>query len=302
MTHKPALKNLKKLPYGGAMAVESEKHRHLVEKFIMNSATDIYNESVQQEFLQRYYAWIHKSQCNHLIGLENFPILAYCNGTTEAFDKFYLDNSSRRFRCLPGEYMYHMASWRNYFNWAYVENLDLAANDALVISLPFSDTGNKHPYMDKLLELAHQLKVPVLVDCAFFGICNNIDFDFSHPAITTVTFSLSKMFPVNSLRIGMRLTRVDDDDSLLVVNKTNYTNRLGAAVGLRVLNHVSADYNIHLYKENQLKFCNQLGIVPSDTVIFGLDYSEYYKEYNRGGQSNRLSFARYLESGNLPND
>ena len=44
--------------------------------------------------------------------------------------------------------------------------------------------------------------------------CKGIEFDFNHSAIKVVAFSLSKAFPVSRLRIGMRLTREDDDDPL----------------------------------------------------------------------------------------
>ena len=198
--------------------------------------------------------------------------------------------------------MYHGASWKTHFtNWCYLNDQELEPNDAVIISLPFSDTGNMHTDTQSVLDRCSELGVPVLIDCAFIGICANIDFDFDQPCITDIVFSLSKTFPVASLRIGMRLTRVDDDDSLLIYKKTNYTNRLGAAVGSELIGQYGVDYNYQTWADQQLEFCKQLNIVPSNTVIFGLG-DQQYQQYNRGNQTNRVCLANYLKLGQLPYD
>ena len=198
--------------------------------------------------------------------------------------------------------MYHGASWKMYFpNWCYLNDHDLNSNDAVVISLPFSDTGNVHVDTQTILDRCTELGIPVLIDCAFVGICANIDFDFDQPCITDIVFSLSKTFPVANLRIGMRLTRIDDDDSLLVHKKTNYTNRLGAAVGLDLIQEFSVDYTHERWHKQQLNFCTQLGIIPSKSVIFGLG-DHLYQQYNRGNLTNRMCMSRYLKYGELPSD
>jgi hypothetical protein len=141
----------------------------------------------------------------------------------------------------------------------------------------------------------------VLIDCAFFGICGNVTIDLNHRCITDITFSISKTFPVSHLRVGMRLTRTDDDDSLLVHNKTNYTNRLGAGVGLELIRRYDADWNWNTWRTTQVEFCQQLGVEPSDTVIFGID-SDPASPYNRGGKTGRMCFAKFLYNKQLPND
>jgi hypothetical protein len=99
----------------------------------------------------------------------------------------------------------------------------------------------------------------------------------------------------------MRLTRVDDDDSLLVHQKTNYNNRLACGVGSELLKKYSADYNVLTWQATQANFCEQLGVTPSKSVVFGLGGPDFSK-YNRGGATNRLCFSKYLQSGILPND
>lgn len=148
--------------------------------------------------------------------------------------------------------------------------------------------------MQLILETCTALGIPVLVDCVYFGVCSNIDFNFAHDCITDITFSLSKTFPLAYARVGMRLTKLDDDDALLMLHKIEYTNRIGAALGLKMIEQYSPDYMVNKYLEKQIELCNNLGIVPSNTVLFGIDKLNQYPEYNRGGTTNRLGLHKHL--------
>jgi hypothetical protein len=293
----------KKLPFGGAHAVVSpglsDTIKNMIKMAVDNDCLD--NTRLQEQFLTNYREWILSTKLNTVQGLENFPVAAYSNGTTEGFDKFYLKNIHRRFRCFRAEYMYHQASWRNYFpNWKFIDDEPLDSNDAVVISLPFSDLGCRHPQTINILKICDSLDIPVLLDCAYFGICQNVVFDFNYNCITDITFSLSKFLPVPHLRIGMRLTRSDDDDSLLVLNKTSYTNRIGLAVGLQIFKDFTSDYICNTYRDSQINLCEQLSVVPSNCIIFGLGNIHDYHEYNRGSTTSRLCLAKYLDKNLLP--
>jgi len=274
----------------------------LVKDLVRASADDFYDANVHAQFVDAYRNWIQVSELNSLKGLDAFPVACYSNGSTEVFDKFYLKNVQRRFRCFRGEYMYHIGAYKSYQNWAYMDEDQLRPNDALVVSLPFSDLGDIHPATSSTLDQCQRLGIPVLIDCTYFGQCAGIDFDLDHPAVTDVAFSLSKTLPVSWIRIGMRLTRENTNDSLQVYNNIGYVNRLGASVGLKALKHISADHNWIKWHPVQEQFCQQLGLTPSKTVIFGLDSANKFKEYNRGNATNRLSFFRHLVNGTLPNN
>jgi len=295
--------SLNALPYGGAYAITDPEVTRDIYHAIKECADEdiLNNKSIAEDFLHQYKSWIVDSKLNNLNGLEKFNVLAYSNGTTDGFDHFMLENHSRRFRCFKGEYMYHLASWRNNFpDWRNIEDEPLAKGDAVIISMPFSDTGNIHPLTLEVLSKCDALHIPVLIDSAYYGVSGNLDFDYDRECITDVTFSLSKTFSVANLRIGMRLRKIDNDDGLLVNMKNNYTNRLGAGIASKLLSKYNADYNYSTYRKKQLDFCDILKVQPSEnTVIFGLS-KDGYKEYNRGGSSNRICFSRYLNTGILP--
>jgi len=293
--------NLKSLPYGGASCVINKDLVEEVNNFIKQAAVQnvLENKDIQTQFLSEYQNWIKTSKVNIFSGLDAFTISAFSNGTTEGFDKFMIKNHNKRFRCLRGEYMYHTANYKKFFNWKFIEDEPLSKNDAVVISVPFSDTGNIHPLTEDILADCDKLNIPVLIDSAFIGICGNIKFNYNRECVTDITFSLSKSFPVANLRIGMRLSKIDNDDGLLIHTKINYNNRISAAVGFQLITKYSADYNYHMYRTAQLRFCEKLSVEASDSVIFGLS-NKNFSEYNRGGFSNRLCFSKYLRHGILP--
>jgi len=203
-------------------------------------------------------------------------------------------HSKKRFRCFRGEYLYHQLVWNHSCpEWKYLDDEPLVTNDVVVCSLPFADTGNIHLNFNKnFLDLCQSLDIPVLVDMAFFGICGQVNFDLSHPAITDVCFSLSKTFPVSLSRIGMRLCKKNLDDGLQIYNRTQYVNRMSAGLGSRLLRIISADDTFLRYRNKQLSWCKLHDLEPSDTVIFGLDTNHRHNQYNRGSaHTNRICFS-----------
>lgn len=292
---------MRTLPYGSVSYIQDPELEQETQEIIAKSAGALWKPDVTGEFLNFYQHWITSTQVNQVQGFDQFKSCTFSLGTTEAFDKFYLKHRHRRLRFFQGEYMYHLAAAERYFTGvAYLEHQPLDKNDVVVVSLPFADTGNQHDQMSDILRQCEQLSVPVMIDAAYFGVCGNVNFDFTSPAIETVVFSLSKSFPLPHLRVGMRCQRVNTDDALDIYNNTNYVNRLGASVGLMLMQRHSADRSWNLYRNTQLQFCQQLEVKPSNCVFFGLDLNNHYPAYNRGGPSNRLCFSRHLYKRRLP--
>lgn len=280
------------MPWGGSFAIQDS------EVIAVIKGTDysecLWQDTVTKNFCNIYRDWISTTELNTVTGLDLFPHAVYSNGTSQAFELFYIKNKNKRFRCYKGEYIYHQLAWRNNWpNWKFIEDDVLRTGDAVVISLPFSDTGNMHERMEWLLETCTILDIPVLVDCAYFGTCRDIDFDLTMSCITDVVFSLSKAFPVAHARIGIRFSKVDDDDLMFVYDKINYNNRMGAHLGITLLESFGPDFINIKYKNKQELCCRLLGVEPSNTVTFGIDTHQRFNEYNRGSSTNRLGFYKY---------
>lgn len=298
------LLKLKSLPFGSVHCIKSRVMDDEVKQLIIRAAEKncLNDTEISSQFLKKYLEWIKSTKNNSLRGIENFTKVDFSNGTTESFDKFYMRHRTRRLRYFQGEYMYHVAAAKFSFDRSkLLDDGPIESNDVVVMSLPFAGTGNKHELTEEILNQCDRLSVPVLIDCCYFGVCGNVDFNFNHVSISEITFSLSKNFPVQHLRIGMRLSRNIDDDLLMIYNRNNYLNRVAAFVGLNIIDKYSSDYNYETYRSTQLKFCEDLGIFPSNCVFFGTSEDKFH-EYNRGIKENRLCFSKYFESRELPNN
>lgn len=291
-----ALFNKRNLPYEGARAIKN----HVIEEFINFTISKDFLSSVREKyvtenFLDNYYNWLNSSMFNKFIGFNEFKHKCFSNGTTETFDKWFIRHKNKRLRIFRGEYMYHYATYKNLgLPLKYLEDAPLDANDHVIISMPFADSGNMHHETLSVLDSASVLGVPVLIDAAYIGLTKGISFDFGHPAIDTIAFSLSKIFPVADARIGMRLTRNDFNDGLDIYRLKSYDNKFGAALGTSLISNYSIDYNVLCYEHWQRFKCRELKIEQSKTILFGLGGSEW-RQYNRGGLYNRLYLGGFYE-------
>ena len=130
------------------------------------------------------------------------------------------------------------------------------------------------------LAIADTLNKPIFVDCAFYGICDNISFDFSsYKNIHSVCFSLSKSLGTGRHRVGLLYTI--DKFPVTIYDKWHYNLFSSAEYHYDKLNNITPDSISSRYKDQQLTHCKTLGLTPSDTVIFGLDYSDRYSDFRR---------------------
>ena len=287
------------MPYGSSGAINDPDAITHLNNFNLNLQSIFDDREIIEKFCSRYKEWMASTKLNKYIGLEDFKFINYSQATSESFDKFYMKNSKRRFRCFKGEYVYHQIAWRTGWpDWKFIEDEELDSNDAVIISYPFADTGIKHAWHDKILQQCTEKNIPVMLDLVFSGVSYDIVYDVSYPCITDIVFSLSKIFPLAYARIGIRLTREDNDDTMFVYNKINYNNKFGAALGLHFINKFDVDYITNKYHALQIEFCKQLDVCPSNTVFFGLG-DDRWKEYNRGTDTNRLSLHKFLHTGVL---
>jgi hypothetical protein len=243
--------------------------------------------------------WISQHTNSQLQGLNNYKI-DFSNGTTQSFDSFYYRHRQRRMRCFVGEYFYHLKTWdNNNTNWSFVnEQAQLQYGDALVISLPFCDTGTTLLGFDQLLDLCDSLNIPVLVDCCYYPISGNIHADLRHDCIDTVAFSLSKAFPIANLRIGVRFTKSSIVDGQTLHDSIGYNNTLSAYVGLKLIENFSSDYIYKTYKIKQQTVCDFFGLEASDSVLFAVG-DQNWNQYSRANLLN--TYQLNLDVGQFKN-
>ena len=248
------------------------------------------NTNTAETFVDTFNEWIRGSKLNNIKGLLNYK--TFIAGTSQAFDTFWMRHHDKRFRCFQGEFFYHKANWKKFHKWEYIDNRDIAWGDEVVISYPFSDYCKEHSEMKNILDRCEKSKVPVLIDCAYYVIAKDLDFDFSnYSCVEDIVFSLSKGFyQANKLRAGLRYSRYFRDDNIDMYNEWEQLNHLGAYLGTKLLNEFPSDYAVNLFRDRQLKYCEEHNLTPADCVSFAFGDDEY-QDLNRGTDVNRLCIA-----------
>jgi hypothetical protein len=283
--------------FGGAYSVHDEDTVYvrdtLVQKFVIDSPNNY--ESIKLEYFDQFKFFL--GNCHKLVGLEDYKYMCFSQGTTESFGHFYLRyHNNHRLRLARGEYFYHqMVKARFYkdrFEW--LEDDELRSGDVLVISAPFSDTCDIYPNLENILCECDNKNIPVLLDLAYLNLAVNLEINLSHPCIEYVVSSLSKVFPVENYRIGIRLQKQMFEDPLYVLNEPNcnYINMCSVYTGLGLMKEFSPAFIYDKYADKQQVYCKKLDLDPSRCVYFGIDKNNKYTEYNRGGTTNRLCFSR----------
>jgi len=244
--------------------------RGINDSYIRKSLNEIRNIPLTDiDYLDKFKSWILAYQHNSIIGLDDYH-MNFSHGTTQSFDSFYIRHHSRRFRFFPEEYPYHYVQTRYSMNYEFlkVSNLDLQDNDAVILSFPYANTGNKHNATDVILKMCEQKGIPVLLDCCYYFISANQEINLNHECIDTVTFSLSKLFPVGHSRIGIRFSNHHDGQNILQEHK--YINEMSAYIGYTLMGKYSPDYIYNKYRQVQVEICDYLDIIPSESVLFGI--------------------------------
>jgi hypothetical protein len=246
----------------------------------------------REDYLSFYHQWITQSKLNRLSGLDRFRSRHLINGTTQAFDELYFRYKERRLRFYRGEYAYHR---RILENWAFLEDEPLLANDFLIVSVPFCSTGRVPEQLHLHLDEAERLRVPVMIDCAYFGTCHSLNFDFSHPAIESVAFSLTKGVGLGDIRSGIRYSNFDDRYPICQQNAYDHTILGAAKIGLYMMQEFSSDFVPNKYRNIQETVCEQAGLNPTPCMHLALG-DEGWQDYNIDEKFNRIGIRELIKA------
>jgi hypothetical protein len=233
----------------------------------------------KEEFLETIHLWITDNKLNgvNVDSLEKFNHRDSIIGSTQALDEFHWRHRDKTLRIFRGEYGYNRRVYETFkeFDPA-LHYLDkstgvynkLQSGDYVIISLPFAGFGDKHYHMDEMLDDALDNDIPVLVDCAWFGTCMNIEFDFSHPAITEVCFSTSKGLGCGRYRSGIRYSNYNDG---MIHQHNDYNHLVGSnmQLALWMMKHFRSDHIPNKFREMQQDLCNEFGIQASNCMHIG---------------------------------
>lgn len=227
--------------------------------------------------------WIQNSQHRQIIGLSDFSYRALCNGTSQAIEAFVNRNQNRRLRFSQSEFVLaKIVCNANGVLWQWLEDGELEANDAVVISCPFSGNGGSIDRFDETMIDCQRLSIPVLIDAAYFGISTGIKIDVTSPCITDVCVSISKPFST-MLRHGIRFTRNYHDDFIQSSSDMGIVARPCISVASQVLCKFDSDYIVNKYLARYRNVCVDHSLEQTHTITLALGSPDKFPNFKRGG-------------------
>ena len=236
---------------------------------------------VKEEYLRKIHAWIHSTKLNQVKGLKRFAHRDMIQGTTQAFDEAYYRYSKRRLRMLRGEYAYHRRIVKDF---AFIDDengnyIPLEENDWVITSYPFCGNGSVPPYFDMIQQDCLDKNVPLLLDCAWFGTCEEIIIDVNHPSITEVCFSLTKGIGLGNIRSGIRYSNYEDNLPIRQQNNYNHLPLGAAQIGIWQMEKFGPDFIPDKYFDMQNHICDIHGLKRTNCMMIAM-LDEEHKEYD----------------------
>jgi hypothetical protein len=268
--------------------------RHYLDHQLDHVSLDSYADLWKQ--------WLSTSDYKQLIGLDEFDHIDYTQGTTQTFDQFVVRHAgTKKIVWLQGEFQYHQCITKNFSNLEINDASELSHGQALFISLPFSGLGKVHPQFNRILDICEELCIPVCVDLAYWGISKNIQLDLKkYQCIEEITSSLSKSFYVlANHRIGVRFSRKYLNDGISMLNEVNMQNFYSMSLANHFMTHFSSDWNWDQFGTKHAEVCRDLGLIPTDCVIFAVSNDDRYNFGRRTGDIWRVCLSEFLSDPSL---
>ena len=218
-------------------------------------------------FLNEINQWINDHRNIKYIGLDSFPCRDAILGTTQQLDELHHLHGSK-IVTYYGEYKYHRRLTD--FNLKQINHYaELVKGDVFIVSYPSCITTNYHTDFDLLLDHCLINDIPVHIDGAWFGQCRNFEFDVTHPAIRSVSVSLSKALGMGSQRIGIRYTREKIVGPISIMNDFAYCNVSDMWIGVEAMKHFGTDYWWKNYSKLYSKVCTDFNLEESNSIHVG---------------------------------
>jgi hypothetical protein len=233
----------------------------------------VYNKNLDAEFKNAFLDWLSKHTLSTFKGLDAFPRVDVINGCTQYIDDLYQRLGSR-LKTLKNDYKYH---WRLNNDIVYFDIDDLEHvfplqpyRPELLISMPFPYDGDKHPRMQEILDKCHIYDIPVHIDGAWISCIRDIEFDFNHPAIQTIGFSLSKG-GLGGNRIGIRLARNTPEGAVTIMNDFNMNSQALMAMGILFISEMGPEYFWKKYEKKYYQVCKDFDLIPTKAIHLAKD-------------------------------
>lgn len=256
-----------------------------------NEPTSIMAFSDIDLFKNTYKTQLNEYKHSTLLGLDKFAYTSVLDGVTGAFLDWYAQYTIKNIAVLKGEYPFHK---RN--GCTVVEHFtDLKHGQTLILSMPFSATGNIHDNYFSILEYCNNNKIDILLDCAYLNISDIGKIDINTPCIKSIATSLSKVFATGMNKIGIKFDREEVHTPVKQLNDWFYLNHFSMNLHIKLMNNFNLSFIYDKYLQRSNEVCTSFGLNRSSTLLFGLSDDNIWSEFSREGISNRVCISKILQ-------
>lgn len=243
----------------------SELWRHRLTLDMATWPTDVHG--YVGYFLDNIDKWIRNHKFAVYKNLDVFDRRDAILGTTHQLDELHWLYKGR-IATFKGEYKYHrrltdfkVKQMRHY--------LELEPNDVLIVSYPSCITSGLIDDFSDTLDYCNNNNIPVHIDGAWLGQCRNFEFDVSHPAVQSVSVSLSKALGMGSNRIGIRYSRNAEVGPISIMNDFKYVNIADMWIGNAMMEKFGSDYWWKNYSNLYSKVCADFSLKEANSIHIG---------------------------------
>ena len=285
--------DLEKLDKGARPIFDEE-----IYNFVKSNASDCWNEPTnimtftdKEAFKTLYKAHISAYKHTQLVGLDKYTNSYVVDGVTGAFMDWYSIYGIDNIYVLKGEYPFHQRNGCTQVNSVY----NVPENKVLILSLPFSATGNVHNDYNKIMQVCELKNITVLLDCAYLNISALGDIDINYECVQAVSTSLSKVYATGMNKIGLLFYKNSIQSPVVQLDEWHYLNHHSMVMHSELLKAFNVNYVFDKYVSRHSEVCTQLGLQKSNTLLFGVSNDAKWSNYSRGGVINRVCISKILQ-------
>lgn len=218
-------------------------------------------EDIFQQFKNKFEQHLLSSKINLIQGLELFQQKDICLGCTQYIDNLYMQN--KRTQVLENEYKYH-----NRLGVAETVS-ELISDVPLIISIP--NASGKDLIYSRLFDECLEKNISVHIDCAWYTASTHLVMDLTHPAISSIGFSMSKGYGTGFNRVGLRYSKNFVQDSISLQNDFQMIHSIPVQIGLYFLDNLEPDHLWTVYKNRYFQVCKDFNLTPTRSIHLALD-------------------------------
>lgn len=238
----------------------------LSDSFLENLKNNIsikIHRNLYDEFKDKATAYFTGSTLNNLSGFDSFSKVDIIMGCNHFIDSLLIEYGLQNIQIFEHDYRYYSRLNKN-IQYATLGNLNPAK--PLLIALPFPGHLDIHKNMKDILNECLSKGIAVHIDGSWMSSASGIDFDFSHPAISSFGMSLSKGMALGWNRIGLRWSRVEKNDNVTIFNNFGMIQEVVVATGIYYLDNVPIDYLWNTYGDKYKDICRTLKLRPTKII------------------------------------